>query len=267
MSSTSTLSLLITRAFVTLAGPTPPTRKNTSWISVGSSGSLACAPPWWPEPTCRSAGELTAPASNSSPERFTPLTSATLIAVSPLSVTSVGKPRPSTTVCGLLTTRLWSGWYTPGGRTRSCPLASSELIFFAESAGRAMKNSPIGMDAPGVAPPVHVGPAELVCSAGTKTLKRPPASAVRKGSSLVTGLAASVVYGGGPPACCARLPKLWGGTLPVSPMNTWFQTALVQPSRLVFLTMNCCWEPLRTVLLENTESAMKPPLEKLGEEQ
>ena len=50
-------------------------------------------------------------------------------------------------------------------------------------------------------------------------------------------------------------------------MKTWFQTPLVQPSRLVFLTMNCCWEPLSTVLFEKTESAMNPPLEKLGLEQ
>ena len=60
------------------------------------------------------------------------------------------------------------------------------------------------------------------------------------------------------------LPKLCGGTAPVSPMNTWFQTALVQPSSCVFLVMNCCWDPLSTVLFENTESAMKPPLEKLN---
>ena len=69
------------------------------------------------------------------------------------------------------------------------------------------------------------------------------------------------MYGSGPPASSATSPKLWAGTLPSSPMKTWFQTPLVQPSRVVFLTMNCCWEPLSTVLPENWESAMKPPLE------
>src|SRR5215469_9583538 len=153
---------------------------------------------------------------------------------------------------------------------RFWPRASSELISWAESLGCAMKKWSIGIESPGVAPFVHVGPEELVWSAGTKTLNWPSPSTVRNGSSRVgPGLVASVVYGGGPGgvASCAMLPKLCGGTAPMSPMNTWFQTALVQPSRLVFRTMNCCWEPLRTVLLENTESEMKPPLEKLGEEQ
>src|SRR5215469_1344675 len=151
---------------------------------------------------------------------------------------------------------------------RFWPRASSELISWAESLGCAMKKWSIGIESPGVAPFVHVGPEELVWSAGTNTLNSPLPSTVRNGSSRVDpGLVARVVYGGGPPASCATSPKLCGGTLPVSPMNTWFQTPLVQPSRSVFRTMNCCWEPLRTVLPENTESEMKPPLEKLGEEQ
>src|SRR5215470_274018 len=130
-----------------------------------------------------------------------------------------------------------------------------------------MKNRSIGMKVPGVAPPVHVGPAELTWRAGTKTLKRPAASAVRNGSSRVIGLVASVVTGGGPPASCATAPKLWGGTAPTSPMKTWFHTAFDQWSRLVFLTMNCCCDPLSSVLPENAESAMNPPLEKPGLEQ
>jgi hypothetical protein len=69
----------------------------------------------------------------------------------------------------------------------------------------------------------------------------------------VTGLAASVVYWPPEPKFCAGAPT--------SPENTWFQTALVQPSRLLLRTKNCCWLPLSTVLAVNCESAMKPPLE------
>src|SRR5258708_2490995 len=123
------------------------------------------------------------------------------------------------------------------------------------------------MDEPAVGPPVHVGPAELSRSAGTKTLRWPAASVDRNGASRETRLVANVVNGGGPSAPGARPPKLWGGTAPVSPMKTWFHTALVQPSRSLFRTMNCCWEPLSTVLPENCESAMNPPLEKFGVEQ
>jgi hypothetical protein len=39
---------------------------------------------------------------------------------------------------------------------------------------------------------------------------------------------------------------------------------LVQPSRLLFLTIHCCCEPLITVLPANSESAMKPPLANPG---
>jgi hypothetical protein len=75
----------------------------------------------------------------------------------------------------------------------------------------------------------------------------------------VTGLAASVVYWPPEPKFCAGAPT--------SPEKTWFQTPLVQPSRLLFRTTNCCWVPFSTVLPENCESAMKPPLEKLGDVQ
>ena len=60
-----------------------------------------------------------------------------------------------------------------------------------------------------------------------------------------------MVYGG--------LGNDWEGA-PTTPEKTWFQTALVQPSSLLFLTSHCCCEPLTTVLASNSESAMKPPL-------
>ena len=68
----------------------------------------------------------------------------------------------------------------------------------------------------------------------------------------MTGLAASVVY-------CPPEPKFCAGA-PVSPEKTWFHTPLLQPSRALFRTRNCCWLPLSTGLPENFESAMKPPL-------
>src|ERR1700674_5675616 len=131
----------------------------------------------------------------------------------------------------------------------------------AESVGPAMKNLSIGIEEPGVGPAAHVVPAELCCVEGTKTLKWRSESMNRNGASRVTGLVASVVNGCGPPDCAGTLPKLWAGTLPSSPTKNLFQTPLLQPSRVLFLTMNCCCEPLRTVLPVNLESAMKPPLE------
>ena len=50
----------------------------------------------------------------------------------------------------------------------------------------------------------------------------------------------------------------------MSPENTWFQTPLLQPSRLLLRTMNCCCEPLMTVPPEKAESAMNPPLAYCG---
>ena len=61
----------------------------------------------------------------------------------------------------------------------------------------------------------------------------------------------SVVYGGSGNDCAGA---------PSVPAKTWFQTPFVQPSRLLFRTRYCCCEPLITVLPENSESAMKPPL-------
>ena len=68
-----------------------------------------------------------------------------------------------------------------------------------------------------------------------------------------------MVYGPTPPTggkLCAGAPR--------SPEKTWFQTPLLQPSRLLLRTMNCCWEPLITVPPENAESAMNPPLAYCG---
>jgi hypothetical protein len=44
------------------------------------------------------------------------------------------------------------------------------LIVAAESDGSATKNSLIGIDVPGVAPPAQLVPAEFLCAEGTKTL-------------------------------------------------------------------------------------------------
>ncbi len=77
------LLLLTTRLVVALPAPAPPMRKNTSWID-GRVGRVAA-------PTRRSGRpaaaccELVVPASNSRPAIFTPSTSATAIALTPLS--------------------------------------------------------------------------------------------------------------------------------------------------------------------------------------
>src|SRR5256885_11085299 len=120
---------------------------------------------------------------------------------------------------------------------------------------------------PAVAPPAHVVPTEFRGSSGTSTSNRPEVSVNRNGASRVTGLVASVVYGCGPPASDGVSPKLWGGTLPSSPANTWFHTPFDQLSIVLLRTMNCCCEPLRIEPPVNCESAMTPPLEKLGLEQ
>src|ERR1700747_342019 len=86
----------------------------------------------------------------------------------------------------------------------------------------------------------------------------------RKGASRVTGLVARGVYG---------LPPhdVWAGQhcpgAPTTPEKTWFQTPLVQESSLLFLTRNCCCDPLITILPSNSESAINPPLAKDGPEQ
>src|SRR5512135_2202592 len=129
----------------------------------------------------------------------------------------------------------------PGVRMRFIPVARARLIAAAVSDGLATKNFLIGIERPGVGPSAQVVPAESCCGEGAKTSNCPEASAYRYGASRVTGLVASVVYG--PPHAPAG--KHWAGA-PTTPENTWFQTPLVQPSRSLFLTSHCCWEPLMT---------------------
>src|SRR5215471_8581956 len=155
----------------------------------------------------------------------------------------------------------------PGVRIRSFPSLSARLIVVAESVGLATKNRSIDSDVPAVAPPPHVVPTEACRSSGTKTRNAPLASTYRNGASRVTGLLGSVVYGCGPPDCAGVALKLCGGTAPVSPEKTWFQTPFDQLSMSLLRTRNCCCEPFSTELPVNCESAMKPPLEKLGFEQ
>ncbi len=85
-----------TRLLVALPDTAPPMRKYTSCTLTGSPAWLAEEPA---VPTVSSALLFTVPASNSRPEIFTPLTSATVIAFTPLSGVSVGKPMPSTPPC------------------------------------------------------------------------------------------------------------------------------------------------------------------------
>src|SRR5579884_2842736 len=107
-----------------------------------------------------------------------------------------------------------------------------------------MKKCLIEMTRPGVAPLLQLVPTELCWTAGTMTSNLPDESVKRNGSSRVTGLVGRVVYGGLGNDCAGA---------PTSPENTWSQTPLVQPSRLLFLTRNCCCEPLITVPPENAE--------------
>src|SRR5450759_17799 len=138
----------------------------------------------------------------------------------------------------------------PGVKIRFWPSASALLIAWALSEGLAIKKVAIGIEWPGVWPPVHVAPEELNWTSGTKTLKWFIESTYRNGFSRDSGLVDRVVYGG--------VGNAWAGA-PTTPANTWFQTALLQPPRLLFLTRYCCCVPL-TTLRENCESAMKPPL-------
>ncbi len=99
--------LLITMAVVALPAPAPPTRANTSWRDVGLSAWLVVEPS---VPTSISDLELVVPASMSSPASFTPSTSPTLMAVTPLSGTIVARPRPSATVSARSMLIVWSTW-------------------------------------------------------------------------------------------------------------------------------------------------------------
>src|SRR3954447_13771046 len=93
-------------------------------------------------------------------------------------------------------------------------------------------------------------PLELCCAAGTRTLYLPLPSTNRYGFSRLTGVVASVVYGGfGKPASDGA---------PSTPANTWFQTPLDQPPLWLLRINHCCCEPLMTN--GSFESASKPPL-------
>src|ERR1700729_2779358 len=98
---------------------------------------------------------------------------------------------------------------------RSRPRASAASMARTDVLGLAMKNLLRLTDAPAVLPPDQEGPDESWRSAGTNTLNVPSEPSDRNGSSWVTGLVATVVYGLVP-------PKLWGGA-PGSPTKTWFQ--------------------------------------------
>src|SRR5258708_22264834 len=137
---------------------------------------------------------------------------------------------------------------------RSSPLANGLLIVAAELLGWAMKSLLIGIDEPGVAPFAKVVPEVFVWTEGTKTLSFPLESVYRYGSSRVTGLVASVVYG--PPHDDAA-GKHWAGA-PTTPENTWFQTPLLQPVIWLFLISHRCCEPLVLLLPVICASALKP---------
>jgi hypothetical protein len=130
-----TLLLLTTRLVVAFPGVAPPMRKNTSLNVEGSDASLSLRAR--PLPTWRRTGELTGPASKRTPEIMIPFARAVVMAALPLVGTSVGKPRPSTTVSGRVTSMLWSRWYTPGVRRRFRPAWSAALIVDTESTGVA----------------------------------------------------------------------------------------------------------------------------------
>ncbi len=197
------------------------------------------------------------------PESFTPGTSSVRSAAVPCCGTSVGMPRPSTIVSGRVTRIGAVSLYTPGVSSRFLPTASAASIAPIDVLGEAMKNLLIGTVVPAVLPPSHDGPAESCRRAGTNTLYVPVESICRNGFSCDTGVVSSVVYGGVPPARPEVAEKLCAGA-PGDPRNTWFHTPLDQPSRLVLRTMNCCCEPLITVLPVNAESAIKPPLANCG---
>src|SRR5690242_3615706 len=93
----------------------------------------------------------------------------------------------------------------------------------------------MGSEVPGAAPPVQSGPCAPERRAGTNTCQPPEESTYRNGFSRVTGLCATVVYGG--------LGKPVAGA-PVSPTKTMFQFCPVQPPFIaVSWVRNCCCVP------------------------
>jgi hypothetical protein len=161
---------------------------------------------------------------------------------------------PSTTAFGRLTSMLRAMSYTPGVSSRFLPRASWELMACTESPGLATKKSLSGMVRPAVRSVDHEVPLELCCAAGTRTLYRPCSSTNRYGFSRLTGVAASVVYGG--------FGKVASLGAPTTPEKTWFHTPLDQLLTVLLRVSHCCCEPLMTSGM--SESAMKPPLAYCG---
>ena len=86
---------------------------------------------------------------------------------------------------------------------------------------------------PGVGADSQVAPEVLVRRFGTSTLIAPAASTNRYGFSRITGVVATVVYGG--------LGKLCAGA-PCTPTKTLFQTAFWLLPMLESRVNHCCWE-------------------------
>src|SRR6266542_702115 len=105
-----------------------------------------------------------------------------------------------------------------------------------------------------VRPEVAETPVVFRCAAGTRTLYRPLLSTKRYGFSRLTGVVASVVYGG-----CGKAES---SGAPVTPEKTWFHTPLDQPASSLLRVSHCCCEPL--MVNGSLESAMKPPLANCG---
>src|ERR671924_1575814 len=142
----------------------------------------------------------------------------------------------------------------PGVSSRFMPRASASLISSTESDGVATKKSLSGSVRPGVVPEAHETPLEPVRADGTRTAYSPCPSTNRYGFSRLTGVVASVVYGGSGNVASDGAPS--------TPAKTWFQTPFDQPAIRLLRVSHCCCEPLITV--GRFESAMKPPLANCG---
>ena len=103
-------------------------------------------------------------------------------------------------------------------------------------------------------PLAHEMPRVFFWADGTRTLYSPFASTKRYGFSRLTGVVASVVYGG--------FGKVESSGAPTTPEKTWFHTPLDQPATSLFRVSHCCCDPLTTK--GSLESAMKPPLAYCG---
>ena len=104
------------------------------------------------------------------PETNIPFALATVIDTIPFSGIRVGKPRPSTTVSGRVTSMVWSRLVDARGQDEVLPEPNALLIVARSRSAWRRRTSSIRMDEPGVAPAPHVVPTELLCTEGTKTL-------------------------------------------------------------------------------------------------